>query len=498
MNHPMDSFSAPQPLVELKSLTVPWHMWTDKDLFHGLVVLTEAPDALPDFPGSELLKAILHRQRATPEQLQNKPFFGTTSEGVQLAWVWIKPEAIAFEIQTLLRQGLMGLLVEQPHKLVVSLWGSRSEVLAGQVLYVAWVNTQELPHYKKTPLVLLKDLYIQGVESHEQSFNVVRHLAAANGLARFLTLLPPNQLHPRSYREFIRVLARQKNWEIEEYEADKLTQMGAGAFMAVTRGSGADGSAIVRLTYRPKNSVKLVAIVGKGICFDTGGHNLKPAKAMMGMHEDMNGSAVALSILMASTELELPIAIDCWLAIAQNKISPEAYQQNEVIHSLEGSTIEIVHTDAEGRMVLADTLTLAARQNPHLILDFATLTGSMQTALGTRMSGVFASTAALAQLASAVGQTVGERVVAFPLEADYESDLESTIADICQCTLTGEADHLLAALFLRRFTAGLPWVHMDLSSSRHEGGLGAVASTVNGFGVHWGIGFLDSWIQNAL
>ena len=130
--------------------------------------------------------------------------------------------------------------------------------------------------------------------------------------------------------------------------------------------------------------------MGKGICFDTGGHNLKPARYMHGMHEDMNGSAVALGILLAaSQQCKLEVNIDCWLAIAQNHISPKAYKQNDIVTALNGTTIEIIHTDAEGRMVLADTLTLAARAKPDLIIDFATLTGSMTVALGARYSGVF-------------------------------------------------------------------------------------------------------------
>jgi len=184
--------------------------------------------------------------------------------------------------------------------------------------------------------------------------------------------------------------------------------------------------------------------VGKGIFFDTGGHNLKPAKYMHGMHEDMNGSAVCLGILLAATELKLPLNIDCWLAIAQNHISPQAYKQNDIVTALNGTTIEIMHTDAEGRMVLADTLTLAARNKPDVMFDFATLTGSMHVALGSRYSGVLANRADLLTQAIEAGKASGERVCAFPLDEDYEAALDSKIADIKQCTLDGEADHGVA------------------------------------------------------
>jgi leucyl aminopeptidase len=213
---------------------------------------------------------------------------------------------------------------------------------------------------------------------------------------------------------------------------------------------------------------------------------------MHNMHEDMNGSAVALGILLAASEQQLPINLDCWLALAQNHISPKAYKQNDVVTALNGTTIEVIHTDAEGRMVLADTLTLASRAKPDLMIDFATLTGSMATALGARYSGVLGNRDELVQRAVRVGKETGERLCAFPLDEDYEAELDSKIADIKQCTLAGEADHILATRFLQRFVEHeTPWLHVDLSASRCEGGLGMVAADVNGFGVVWGLNMLQ-------
>jgi leucyl aminopeptidase len=271
--------------------------------------------------------------------------------------------------------------------------------------------------------------------------------------------------------------------------------MGAGAFTAVAQGSNERDAAIVHLSYAPKNAQLTVALVGKGICFDTGGHNLKTAKYMAGMHEDMNGSAVALGLMQALAEQEFPLRVDAWLALAQNHLSPAAYKQNDIVTALDGTTIEIMHTDAEGRMVLADTLTMASRGAPNLIVDFATLTGSMHYALGTRYSGIFASEDGLGQLAVAAGQASGERVCRFPMDADYEAALESKVADVKQCTLEGDADHILAARFLKRFTHDKPWLHVDLSASNASGGLGAVASDVTGFGVAWGVELLSRWLE---
>lgn len=141
-------------------------------------------------------------------------------------------------------------------------------------------------------------------------------------------------------------------------------------------------------------------------------------------------------------------------------------------------------------MVLADTLVLAAKAKPDLTIDFATLTGSMVSALGNRYSGVFASDSELAHAAVRAGRHAGERVCVFPMDEDYEAALDSKVADIKQCTLEGAADHILAARFLRRFVGERPWLHVDLSACSCEGGLGAVASPLTGFGVAWGLTLL--------
>lgn len=147
-------------------------------------------------------------------------------------------------------------------------------------------------------------------------------------------------------------------------------------------------------------------------------------------------------------------------------------------------------------MVLADTLTLASREAPNLIVDFATLTGSMHYALGSRYSGVFASEPELGRLATDAGAASAERVCVFPMDEDYEQVLDSKVADIRQCSLEGEADHILAARFLKRFTKDASWLHVDLSAHRCSGGLGAVSSDVTGFGVAWGVELLRRWLES--
>jgi leucyl aminopeptidase len=267
---------------------------------------------------------------------------------------------------------------------------------------------------------------------------------------------------------------------------NSLKRKGAGAFLAVAQGSSERDAGILQLQYTPAKASKkkTLALVGKGICFDTGGMNLKPARHMHGMHEDMEGSAVALGTLLALTEMKVNYPVDCYLALAQNHIGPDAYKQNDVVTAMNGTTIEIVHTDAEGRMVLADTLTLASQQKPGLIIDYATLTGACVYALSTRYSGAFTNRDTFIQPIIDAGRHSGERVWPFPVDKDFDKPLDSDIADIKQCTLDGEADHILAARFLSRFIDhNVPWIHVDLSAGNHKGGLGAIPTDITGFGV---------------
>ena len=441
------------------------------------------------YPLADTLAARLRRRNLEPKDLANKPVPAELGNGAQVVWVAIDVNSTPIEQLTCLRNAVRILLDERPLHLDIAVYGRDSErrIYAELAVYAAAVNAVDLPTFKKREARHpLASLAVHGYVD-ETGFAATLAKAEGNLLARSLTVLPPNELTPTRYREQIRLLAQDHGWQIEEYDFATLREMGAGAFCAVAQGSAEYDAAIVRLRYGVGTHDRSVALVGKGICFDTGGHNLKPSRHMLGMNEDMNGSAVALGILLAASKTGVPLQIDVWLAIAQNHIGPNAYKQNDVVTALDGTTIEIVHTDAEGRMVLADTLTLAAREEPEMIVSFATLTGSMITALGSRYSGVLGNDAALIERAIAAGRASGERVCAFPADADYDSALDSKVADIKQCTLDGEADHILAVRFLSRFVGTVSWLHVDLSAVNCKGGLGAVATDVTGFGV--GLGY---------
>ena len=456
----------------------------DAGIRHLLVVLP-AGDAWHDAPDQDAVLAALARRDRKPDALAKSALSLELSGGCLSVWLRLDQAKSPFHWHEALRQALKPLLEEQPAELHIALYGPAEfrQRAARAAAYVAQLNSAALPHWKRDQTVKpLKRGALHGVAGLDLSR--AQALAEGNTLCRALTLLPPNVLTPASYRARIRTLAKTHGWGLEEFDVKRLKRLKAGAFLAVARGSGHDDAAIVKLSYPGQGGQgKPIALVGKGICFDTGGHNLKPARYMNNMHDDMNGSAVALGALLAATRLKLPVKLEVWLAIAQNHLSPEAYTQNEVVTALDGTTIEIVHTDAEGRMVLADTLALAAKAKPAAVIDFATLTGSMVAALGERMSGVFGNRDDLIARAVAAGQATGERVVAFPMPEDYDEALDSTVADVKQCTLDSEADHILAARFLQRFVADTPWLHVDLSAARCKGGLGAAASDITGFGV---------------
>jgi leucyl aminopeptidase len=444
------------------------------------------------WPGDDVLASLLKRRRMKAGELAKSAVSGNLKGGALASWVMFDPKKPAFEQQAALRGALQPLLGENPAEIaiIVCVDTAQRQAAAQVATYCAWINGATLPERKRKSLHKpLKAIHLYGARS-EDGFAGLQARAEGNVLCRELTVLPPNELTPALYRDRIKQLAREHGWRREEFDYSQLKKMGAGAFCAVAQGSEVRDAAIVHLTYAHPRATRNVAVVGKGICFDTGGHNLKPARYMYSMHEDMNGSAVALGILLAATRMKLPVKLDCWLAISRNDISPRAYHQNEVVRALNGTTIEVMHTDAEGRMVLADTLTLAARGKPELIVDFATLTGSMHAALGDRYSGAFATSDELAAQAVAAGRAAGERICVFPQDDDYDSALDSKIADVKQCTLDGEADHILATRFLKRFVGATPWIHVDLSASSAKGGLGAVGSDTTGFGVGWALDLL--------
>ncbi|MDB5036596.1 MAG: Peptidase [Bacteriovoracaceae bacterium] len=341
----------------------------------------------------------------------------------------------------------------------------------------------------------LKDVFIFSAANQQKNFNYGFETGEGENLVRYLGALPPNELNTITYGAKIKELATKYKFQLKFYSHAELKKMGAGAFTAVDQGNPDSKGGIYELTYSPSKAKNknAIAFVGKGLCFDTGGYDVKTQGYMIGMKADMTGSALALSNMMTAARLKWPLKMKAFLGVTENHISPKAYKADEVVIALNGMSIEVINTDAEGRMVLADTLTLASRAKPEMIIDYATLTGSATIAIGTSYSAGFTNREELHSRIIKSGKISGERVWPFPLDKDFGKTLESPIADMIQCAPKRSPDHILAAYFLSQFVdKDIPWVHIDLSSAEHTGGLAHVESALTGFGVRWTMEFLKA------
>lgn len=417
--------------------------------------------------------------------------------GSRVALACIEPDLDAFGLLTLARKLVAVCTARKVTTIQAAIAGfdpDAAERIAEAVVAAAAAAAAPVPTYKhsKQPTSLLNSLKVFGVRARH-GFKRTLAEAQGNAVARYLSMLPANKLTPALYQKEIRKLATDYGWKHEFLDEQALRKHKAGAFLAVAQGSPTRDAGIMRLEYRPVsgNVTHRIVLVGKGICFDTGGTNLKPAKSMLGMHEDMQGSAVALGTLIALTRLKVNFTVECWVALASNHIGARAYKPNDVVTACDGTTIEIIHTDAEGRMVLADTLALASKSKPKLIMDYATLTGACVYSLGSAYSGVFTNQPELHPMLIASGRDSGERVWPFPMDEDYDKELESPMADVKQCAVEGGSDHILAARFLQRFVKGdTPWVHVDLAASNHKGGLAHIPTDTTGFGIRFTLNLL--------
>jgi leucyl aminopeptidase len=233
--------------------------------------------------------------------------------------------------------------------------------------------------------------------------------------------------------------------------------------LAVSAGS-AEPARVVVASYHPANAIAHIALVGKGVTFDTGGLAIKPLNSMIGMKVDMSGAAVVAGAIDAVATLGLPIRVTMIAPLVENMSGDRAIKPTDVVTSRSGRTIEIENPDAEGRLILADALTLAVEASPDAIIDVATLTGAMMVALGDDCAGLFASDDVLSARLLAAAAAAGEPLWPMPLLQRYNVDIESTVADLKNRGKTnGHGGAIAAALFLEHFAEGLPWAHLDIA-----------------------------------
>ncbi|MBI4375613.1 MAG: leucyl aminopeptidase [Elusimicrobia bacterium] len=297
----------------------------------------------------------------------------------------------------------------------------------------------------------------------------------------------PSDKTPQSLGELARGL-KGPGVAVDIISRHRAQEMGMGSFLGVARGSSVD-PVFVHLIYKPKGSArKKIGLVGKGITFDSGGLSLKPPTSMETMKLDMAGAATVLSVFKVLPKLAPKVEVHGFCAFTYNMPGPDALKPGDVIRAMNGKTIEVLNTDAEGRLILADALAYASRQKLDAIIDLATLTGAIITALGSRVTGAMANDKALLSKLLTASQKTGEMICELPLVKDYKENIKSPIADLINTGKPrGEAGSIIGGLFLQEFVDGVPWVHLDIAGTAWtdapmaycpSGGTGALARTL--------------------
>jgi leucyl aminopeptidase len=324
------------------------------------------------------------------------------------------------------------------------------------------------------------------ISAHDDLARVVGEaeiVARAVNAARTLQNTPANEMAPRHLADAARVLGELDGVTVEVEGREGLERLGMGSFAAVARGSHEE-PALITLRYDGRDARgPVLGLVGKAVTFDSGGISIKNANKMSDMKFDMSGGAAVLGAIEAIAELQLPVRVVAVVGATENMPSGHALKPSDVVTAANGTTIEIINTDAEGRLVLADCLTHAVNEGAERLVDIATLTGSIITALGNAYAGLFAGDDDWASQVQAAGSATGEIVWRLPLHADYAKALDSETADIMNVNETRKAGPSVAAQFLERFTADVPWAHLDIAGTAWGAGKPYTPKGGSGWGV---------------
>ena len=323
--------------------------------------------------------------------------------------------------------------------------------------------------------------------------------ADATMFVRDLVNMPPSDLNPNDLVRHAREIARQSRGRVRAkiYDARALSKMGAHALLAVGRGSDVRPH-LLHLTYRPKSKKKgrkTIVLVGKGITFDSGGLSIKTGKGMEDMKCDMAGAACVLAVMRAlsRTKQKIRHEIHAIVPTAENMINGLSVKPGDIVHAMNGKSIEILNTDAEGRLILADALSYCDRLNPDLIVDLATLTGACVVALGSEYAGLFSNNKELEHDLRTSAGGAGERLWPLPLAKEYRSHIDSPVADLRNISLSGGPGAIIGALFLEEFVPkNTPWAHLDIAGPAFGSSIGDYGSPGGtGFGVRTLLRFLE-------
>ncbi|MBP2331171.1 leucyl aminopeptidase [Kibdelosporangium banguiense] len=306
------------------------------------------------------------------------------------------------------------------------------------------------------------DFAAESSKENKATLKAATAIAEAVATARDLINTPPNDLYPASFADRAAALGKAAGLEVEILDEKALRKGGFGGILGVGGGSSRLPR-LVRMTYKGPKATKKIALVGKGITFDTGGISLKPAANMDEMTSDMSGAAAVVAAVVLAAKLKFPLEVIATVPLAENMPSGSSYRPGDVLPMYGGKTVEVLNTDAEGRLVLADAMVRAAEDAPDYLIDTATLTGAQLVALGRRTAGVM-GTDEFRDRVTRIGQAVGENAWAMPLPDELRSDLDSRLADLSNVTGHRWGGMLAAAQFLKEFVPdNLPWAHIDIA-----------------------------------
>jgi leucyl aminopeptidase len=305
--------------------------------------------------------------------------------------------------------------------------------------------------------------------AHKAALKAATAIAESVIIARDLINTPPNDLFPASFAERAKKLAEANALEFEVLDEKALKRKGFGGILGVGGGSSRPPR-LVRVSYRGAKATKKIALVGKGITFDSGGISIKPAANMDHMTSDMSGAAAVLASVVLAAKLKYPLEVSATIPLAENLPSGTSYRPGDVLGMYGGKTVEVLNTDAEGRLVLADAMVRAAEDGPDYLIETSTLTGAQVVSLGNRTAGIMGSDEFRDRVA-ALAQATGEGGWPMPLPEELRGDLDSRIADLANVTGHRWGGMLAAGIFLREFVAdGLPWAHVDIAGPAFNAG----------------------------
>ena len=357
-------------------------------------------------------------------------------------------------------------------------------------------GSYEQPKYKSDDSNLpLEEILIVAPGADSAAFDAGRIVGESVNLTRRLVDIPANDLGPVEFADMAESVGQAAGLDVEVLDEAGLEALGAGSLLSVAKGS-ARPARLVRLAWNPSGATgdSHLFLVGKGVTFDTGGLSLKPAGSMEKMKYDMAGAATMLGAITAIARLGIRQRVSCLLGLVENMPSGSATRPGDIVQAMNGKTIEVINTDAEGRLVLADALTHAVRLGATHLIDAATLTGAVSVALGSVNIGLLGNDESLSAHLTATGQTIGEHFWSLPMNDDYLEPMKGDLSDLRNAGTDRKAGTITAAKFLEQFVDATPWAHLDIAGTANlDKGLPNAPKGASGIAVRTLVRAVETW-----